>query len=114
MENITEINDNGSSLMEEVLVEGSVDSKRSFILNGRISGDVRCEAQLVVKRDGVITGNVFCRDLYLEGTITGDVEVALKAFVKAGSVINGYLQTTQLVIHPDAEIEKGIQIKEVI
>lgn len=108
----SEIGVGGSVLQEGAEVRGNVRTERDMFLKGIIWGDVSCEGRLVIDRDGVIEGNVVCRELVLDGLITGNAQSDEKTRLTANAVIKGFLQTPCLLIHPEAVIEKGLRLKD--
>lgn len=66
----------------------------------------------MIDRDGFVEGNVVCRELVLDGLITGDVQADERTCLTANAVVKGFLQTSCLLIHPEAVVEKGLRLKE--
>lgn len=111
MDNNTEIQATGSFLTGEVFIRGSVESKRNMTLKGKIVGNVRCDNRLTIDDGAIIEGDVVCKDLELRGFIMGNANVSSETRLHQSAVIKGSLLTSQLVIHPEAKVEKGLNIK---
>ena len=108
----SEISAGGSVLQEEAEIRGNIRTGKDMFLKGIIRGDVECEGKLVIDRDGFVEGNVVCRELVLDGLITGDVQADERTCLTANAVVKGFLQTSCLLIHPEAVVEKGLRLKE--
>lgn len=108
----SEICAGGSVLQEGAEIRGNVRTGKDMFLKGIVRGDVACEGRLVIDGDGLVEGNVVCRELVLDGLITGDARADEKTRLTANAVIKGFLQTSCLLIHPEAIIEKGLRLKD--
>ena len=108
----SEISAGGSVLQEGAEIRGNIRTGKDMFLKGIIRGDVECEGKLVIDRDGFVEGNVVCRELVLDGLITGDVQADERTCLTANAVVKGSLQTSCLLIHPEAVVEKGLRLKE--
>ncbi|WP_251620037.1 bactofilin family protein [Odoribacter lunatus] len=110
MDNL-EKNTTNSFLLEEERIEGNVRIDNNLLLEGTIKGDVVCKGRLTVEQHGVIEGNVVCGSLVMEGLIVGDVEVEGRAHLAEQAEIKGTLTASCLLVHPEAEIENGLRLK---
>lgn len=108
----SEISAGGSVLQEGAEIRGDVRTGKDMFLKGIIRGDVVCEGRMVIDRHGLVEGNVVCRELVMDGAITGDVQADDKTSLRANAVIKGFLQTSCLLIHPEAVVEKGLRLKD--
>ena len=102
----------GSVFLTDTVVSATIRSDKDIYLKGRIIGDVHCKADLYVDKGAVIKGDVSCEMLFLDGMILGDVRVARRTHLKEHAVITGCLQTSSLLIHPDAKVEKGLKLHD--
>lgn len=101
----------GSRVLANADIRGDVNSEKDVRLDGRIEGNVKCAASVLVNKEGKITGNVDCRELYLNGKIKGNVRVEGKAVLGADAVVTGFLMTASLEITPGAKIGLGLKLK---
>ncbi|MCC8173555.1 MAG: polymer-forming cytoskeletal protein [Odoribacter sp.] len=99
----------GSFILDGVEIKGNIRSEKDILLQGKIKGEVRCNAQLMVEKQGIVEGDVYCDDIQVEGVVNGNVHVKNKAVLSENGIIKGYLITACLQIHPNSTIEKGIK-----
>lgn len=102
----------GSVLQKGAEIRGNIRTERDICLKGVIFGDVTCGGCLTVDKDGVVEGNINCRELVLHGLIIGDVEVEGRACISESSVIKGSLTAGCVLVHPEAVVEKGLRFKD--
>lgn len=108
----SEINTGGSVLRRGAEISGDIRTGKDMFLEGIIRGNVECKGKLVIGRDGIVEGNIVCRELVLDGLVVGNAEVDGKTCLAADSVIKGFLQTSCVLLHPEAVIEKGLRLKD--
>lgn len=102
----------GSLILENSVIAGNVKSDKDIYLKGMVMGNVHCTANLIINRDAVIDGDVYCENLYTDGSIIGNVHVNHRSQMAANAVIKGYLITSCLSLHSEAIIEKGLKLKD--
>lgn len=107
-----EIGTCGSVLLEGAEISGDIRTGKDMFLDGVVQGDVECRGKLTIGRNGVVEGNVVCRELVLDGLIAGNAEVDEKTCLTADALIKGFLQTSCLLLHPEAVIEEGLRLKD--
>ncbi len=100
-----------SSLLKDILVNGDLETTDDLILEGRIVGSIHSKAIVEIGEEGVLEGDVNCIKLELKGSVNGNVKT-VEAIIREKAVIRGTLHTVRLMIHPDAVLEKGINIQE--
>lgn len=101
-----------SVLLEGAEISGDIRTGKDMLLEGVVRGDVACEGKLVIGRNGMVEGNIVCRELVLDGLVAGNADVDGKTCLTAAALIKGFLQTSCLLLHPEAVIEKGLRLKD--
>lgn len=106
-QNTFDVTCEGSLILKDMEIRGSISSEKDICLKGAIQGDIRCNAKVMMFSHSVIDGDVSCENLFMDGMISGDVHVANRAVLDEHAVVNGHLIAGGLTIHPDAVINAG-------
>lgn len=101
-----------SRVLKDTVVDGNIRSDHDMYIEGKVRGDIHCQAVLTLASNAEIAGNVWCENLVTTGTIGGNAEVAQKACLGAKAVIKGYLKTSTLSTYSSAVIEKGMRLQD--
>lgn len=83
-------------------IEGDIISSGGFRIDGTILGTVKTDAKVVVGKDGIITGNLECKNADIEGTFSGKLLVHGLLTLKATASIDGDVLTNKLAVEPGA------------
>jgi cytoskeletal protein CcmA (bactofilin family) len=101
--------ENNSKLTNELnligvgtFVEGTVETKGSLRIDGRVKGAVKAGETLTVGGKGEVSGEIQARMAVVGGKIEGDIRVEEKLVLEANSVLIGNLKAKKLVIDEGA------------
>jgi cytoskeletal protein CcmA (bactofilin family) len=86
-------------------VEGTVDTKGSLRIDGRVKGAVKTADTLTIGANGEVSGEVHARMAVVGGRIEGDIRVEEKLVLEANSVLVGNLKAKKLVIDDGATFQ---------
>lgn len=89
-------------LVEGATIAGDMSSKTDIRIDGVLEGNLKCEAKVVIGKNGKVLGNISCASILVEGKIDGNVEAKDKMHLLASSVILGGLSTNKLIIEDGA------------
>lgn len=84
-------------------VEGSVMSKGSVRVDGKLHGDVVIEGNLVVGDQGFLTGNVKAKNVVVAGELNGNVLAKEKIEINKVGRLNGDIISKFIVIEDGAK-----------
>lgn len=91
----------------ETSLEGKIEFKGTFILDGILSGDLIGkpyeQTTAVVSSRGKINGNIICTNAIVAGTVLGDIR-AQSLELHAGAKVLGDMYYDTLQVDPTAEI----------
>ncbi len=81
---------------ENCVIEGDITFDKTIEINGRIKGSVNIaenctNAKLIVRKSGVVEGDVNGSDVVIEGEVIGNVASKVKITVEASAFISGNL-----------------------
>ena len=78
------------------VVEGNIISHEDLTLDGKVKGDVKTSARLILGKDSVVEGNILASEAEVAGRITGTVESKGLLAIKSTCRIEGDIITKSL------------------
>ena len=91
----------------ETTLEGKIEFKGVFVLDGVLNGDLKGKAYeqttAVISSRGKINGNIICTNAVVAGTVLGDIR-AQSLELLAGAKVLGDMHYDTLQVDPTAEI----------
>ena len=96
------------------IINGDVISKGDIRVDGTLKGSVNTEGKVVLGKEGVIEGDVMCKDADISGIVKAKITVSQLLFLKSTSKLNGYIVTNKLSIEPGASFSGSCSMGAVI
>jgi|TARA_B100000768_G_scaffold92871_1_gene86837 cytoskeletal protein CcmA (bactofilin family) len=96
------------------VISGDITSKGDIRVDGALNGSVKTEGKVVLGQDGVIEGDVVCRDADIAGTLKAKITVSQLLTLKASAKLNGDIITNKLAIEPGASFTGSCSMGAVI
>jgi cytoskeletal protein CcmA (bactofilin family) len=96
------------------IITGDVQSKGDIRVDGTLKGSVSTEGKVVLGREGVIEGEVACKNADISGTLKAKITVSQLLSLKATSKLNGDIITNKLSIEPGASFTGSCSMGAVI
>ena len=96
------------------IITGDVMSKGDIRVDGTLKGSVNTEGKVVLGREGVIEGDVVCKDADISGTIKARITVSQLLSLKTTAKLNGDIITNKLSIEPGASFTGSCSMGAVI
>ena len=93
---------------------GDVISKGDIRVDGILKGSVNTEGRVVLGREGVIEGDVMCKDADISGTVKAKITVSQLLTLKTSAKLNGDITTNKLSIEPGAAFTGSCSMGAVI
>lgn len=100
--NYTDLLGKTNRIVEGTRIEGSIQSKADFRLDGILIGDFTTDGKIVIGPSGAVTGNIICRNADIEGRYEGVIRVSELLTVKSTSYIDGEVYCSKLSVEPGA------------
>ena len=101
-------NDLGERFKHEIAADVAISGRISFPgnarIDGRLTGEVRADALLVVGPTALLRADVRAHNLVLFGTIEGSVCQSDSVELKPGSRLIGGLEATRVIVHAGADL----------
>ena len=101
-------------IVEGTSIEGNIQSKADFRLDGNLVGNFTSKGKLVVGPAGSVTGDIHCLNVDVEGKVEGKIVVQEILNVKTNAVINGEVTCGKLAVEPGANFNATCAMKTVV
>jgi cytoskeletal protein CcmA (bactofilin family) len=95
---------------KETMLEGNIESIGNIRIEGKVFGNAKAKAKLVMGSDAYVDGNVMARTAEVAGKIKGNIEISELLILKPSAVINGDILTNKLVVEPGATFNGGCKM----
>ena len=96
------------------IITGDIKSKGDIRVDGTLKGSVSTSGKVVLGKEGVIEGDVFCNSADVSGVIKAKITVSQLLSLKATSKLNGDIIANKLSIEPGASFTGSCSMGAVI
>lgn len=113
--NIISLNGGGASharnnLVKGTIVDGNITSQSDIRIDGRVNGNINCQAKLVIGPGGYVEGEITCQNAVIEGHVVGNIRAEEKLKLSRSAALNGKITTGSLDIEPGAAFNGACEI----
>jgi len=91
-----------NSIVRGTSINGEITSDTDIRIDGIITGNISCNATVIIGETGVVEGDIICTSATVEGRFKGSLIVKETLKVKERAVIEGDISVKQLVVQPGA------------
>lgn len=95
-------------------INGDVQSKGDIRVDGTLKGSVSTEGKVVLGKEGIIEGDVVCKNADVSGTLKAKITVSQLLSLKTTAKLNGDIITNKLSIEPGAAFTGSCSMGAVI
>jgi len=95
-------------------IQGDVQTDGDIRVDGTIMGNVKVSGKLVVGQQGIIEGEVACKNASIAGSLKGTLVVAQLLSLSASAHVEGNVQTEKLSVEPGASINGSVAMGAVM
>ena len=95
-------------------INGDISSNGDIRIDGTLKGSVNTEGKVVLGSEGLIEGDVSCRDADISGTINAKLTATQLLSLKNTAKLNGDIVTNKLSIEPGASFTGSCSMGAVI
>jgi cytoskeletal protein CcmA (bactofilin family) len=85
--------------------EGDLRFEQSFRVDGKVTGTVRSEGDLVVGEHGEIEGEIAVGRLFVSGRVRGEVRIGKRLSIHRGGRVEGDVRAAALVVEEGGILE---------
>ena len=91
---VTSSDKNTTSIGENCTIDGDITFDKTIEIHGKITGTVRIAencttAMLIIKKNGIVEGDVYGDEVVIEGEVIGNVTGKKKITIKSSSFVSG-------------------------
>ena len=94
------------------VVSGDIECTGVLKVEGRVNGAVRRARQLMLAKEGAISGDVTASEVVVGGLIDGNVSASERLELQTTAVVNGDITTRSIVVMEGARINGGVKMTE--
>ena len=98
------------TLGKTLVFKGEISADEDMVLFGRVEGSINHTGTVTIALGGVVTGNVYARNITIRGTVEGDVEATESATVAPSAVLNGDIVAPRVSIVDGAEFNGCVKM----
>ena len=93
-------------------VTGDIDCAGTLKVEGRVEGSIRQARQVMLAKEGSISGDVIAAEIVVGGVIEGNVTASDRLELQTSAVVNGDIATKSIVVMEGARINGGVKMSE--
>jgi len=90
-------------------ITGDLSTKGDIRIDGKITGDVKSKAKVVIGSTGEVIGNIISESAEVSGFVTGDLYTSEILFLKATANVKGNVSSNKLVVENGANLSGHCQ-----
>jgi cytoskeletal protein CcmA (bactofilin family) len=88
-------------LGSEIEFEGDIESSKSLMIKGKISGSIRCGAELYITEQAEVHSNIHAATVVIRGKVYGDISADSLIAVLDWGHVEGSLSAPDIYLSPD-------------
>ncbi len=100
-----------SIIAPDMVVTGNLKAEGVVRIEGRVTGNVEAENQILLSQGGVIEGDLATREAVLAGEVHGTVAATERVEVQATAAVHGDIVTPRLLIQEGGRLNGGIRME---
>ncbi len=98
-------------IVEGTIIKGDIISQADFRLDGELIGNFQSKGKIVIGPQGIVTGNISCKNADIEGKYHGKITVLEILNVKHKASIHGEVICGKLSVEPGADFSASCAMK---
>ena len=98
----------------DTTINGDVQSKGDIRVDGTLKGSVSTEGKVVLGKEGVIEGDVVCKNADVSGILKAKITVSQLLSLKSTAKLNGDIVTNKLSVEPGAAFSGSCSMGAII
>ena len=81
-------------------INGNIEAGGDIRIDGTIKGNVFSKAKILIGADGIVEGNIHCREADITGQVNGNINTQELLHLKGNAAVSGDIHTAKLFIEP--------------
>lgn len=95
-------------------ITGDIVCKGDIRIDGKLYGNLNCEGKVVVGENGLVQGNIECKNATISGALKVNIKVSELLTLKNTSNLVGEIVTNKLQIEPGANFSGSCKMGAVV
>ena len=91
-------------------ITGNIDAQGDIRVDGTIKGNVFSKAKVLIGAEGVVEGNIHCREADIMGQVYGNIQTEELLHLKGNASVSGDIHTAKLLIEPTVSFNGQCQM----
>lgn len=88
---------------ENTKVEGRLYIESSIRIDGKVYGDIKCDGDVTIGKNGYVEKGIVSRNLFLAGSVKGNVKVENKIHIYESGFLDGAAEMKTIVIEENGQ-----------
>lgn len=88
-------------LGSEIEFEGELESSKSLMIKGKISGSIRCTAELYITEQAEVHSTIYAGTVVIRGKVYGDISASSLIAVLDWGYVEGNLSAPDIYLSPN-------------
>lgn len=93
---ILEDEDFDTILSKDIEFSGTLNFEKSFLIRGKLSGNIAASGLLVVDEEAVVEANIVASKVIIRGSVKGDVTASEKVEVAVSGKLSGNVKAPEI------------------
>ena len=93
-------------------ITGHLDTNGVVKVEGKVTGSIRAERQVLVAKGGVVDGDILTREAVIGGEVRGGIYADERVEVQATSLINGDITTKRILLQEGGEVNGHVRMED--
>ncbi len=93
-------------------INGHLDTNGVVKVEGKVTGSIRAERQVLVARGGMVDGDIMTREAIIGGKVRGAIYADERVEVQATSLINGDITTKRILLQEGGEVNGHVRMED--
>jgi cytoskeletal protein CcmA (bactofilin family) len=93
-------------------VTGDIEGQGVVKIEGRVEGSIRGVRQVLVGRQGEVTGDIETREAVIGGRVAGTITATERVEIQGTSSVNGDIHTKSIVVMDGGRINGNVRMDE--
>ncbi len=93
-------------------INGRLDTNGVVKVEGKVTGSVRAERQVLVAKGGMVDGDILTREAVIGGEVRGAIFADERVEVQATSQINGDITTRRILLQEGGEVNGHVRMED--
>jgi cytoskeletal protein CcmA (bactofilin family) len=99
-----------SIIASDMAVIGDLETEGVVRIEGRVKGDVKVGAQILVAQGATIEGDLHTQEAVIAGTVTGGIHASDRVELQATAVVAGDIHTARIAIVEGAKVAGEVKM----